>query len=44
MIKVFKLSALFFLCLSTQGQAFEKKDIVLPELGDRVSGAVSADQ
>ena len=44
MIKVFKLSTLFFLCLSMQGQGFEKKDIVLPELGDRVSGAVSSDQ
>ena len=44
MIKALKLSAVFFLCFYIQGQGFEKKDIVLPELGDRVSGAVSSDQ
>ena len=32
------------LCVFIQGQGFEKKDILLPELGDRVSGAVSSDQ
>ena len=44
MVKLLKLSILFFLCFSIQGQGFEKKDIALPELGDRVSGAVSSDQ
>ena len=44
MIKALKLFTVFFLCFYMQGQGFEKKDIVLPELGDRVSGAVSSDQ
>ena len=43
-MKILKLFTLFLLCVFIQGQGFEKKDILLPELGDRVSGAVSSDQ
>jgi predicted Zn-dependent protease len=43
-MKILKLFTIFLLCTFAQGQSFEKKDILLPELGDRVSGAVSSDQ